>query len=351
MSFMFRNLSFQVTQILYMKKYEFIRLFSTKISYNVLFFGSDSIALSSLRKVNEFRKNSRTIKRLDLVTSNTSKNKTEIEKYAANEKLQTITWPLRNVRLAEYDIGLIVAFGHLIKDDILKKFPLGMVNVHPSLLPRWRGAAPIIHTLLHGDKITGVTLMKIKPDIFDVGEIISQKLVPISKDIRLPELTEQLSEIGADMLVRCIETLPESLVNAEPQSSEGVTYAKKIDKTISEVRWTEMDASQVYNLFRAIYGLYPLKTKFREKEMKLFNAFIHHEDNVVDPTISVGSLEYCPKTNAIRILCRDRKYIYFKSLRIVGKREISALDFYNGYIKNIPLDKRKCTVTQQCINL
>ncbi|XP_026755580.1 methionyl-tRNA formyltransferase, mitochondrial [Galleria mellonella] len=343
------NLSFKLFRILSKNKYEYMRFFCTKQSYNVLFFGSDSIALSSLKKVNEFRKTSHIIKRLNLVTSNKSKNKTEIEKYATNEKLQILTWPLRDIHSGEYDIGLIVAFGHLIKDDVLQKFPLGMVNVHPSLLPRWRGAAPIIHTLLHGDQITGVSLMKIKANIFDVGEIISQKTVPLSKDIRLPELTKQLSEIGADMLVQCIKSLPESLTNAKPQSSEGVTYAKKINKTISEVRWTEMDALQVYNLYRAIYGLYPLTTKFRDKQMKLFNAFIQEDGTVADTSVPVGTLEYCQKFNAIRILCKDRKYVYFKSLRIVGKREISALDFYNGYIKNVSGNDRKCIVSQ-CVN-
>ncbi|XP_059046129.1 methionyl-tRNA formyltransferase, mitochondrial isoform X2 [Achroia grisella] len=322
-----------LSRIIGRKQYEYMRNFYSKRSYNVLFFGSDSIALSSLRKVNEFRKNSHKIKCLNIVTSNTSKNRTVIEKYAASERLQILTWPL-TIQPGEYDIGLIVAFGHLIKHSVLQHFPM------------WRGAAPIIHTLLHGDQITGVTLMKIKPDVFDVGEIISQKIVPISQDIRLPELTEQLSEIGADMLVQCIESLPDSLTQTKPQSSEGVTYAKKINKTLSEVRWTEMDALQVYNLYRAIYGLYPLTTKFRDKQMKLFNAFIY-DNYVADPSVPVGTLEFCQKSEAVKILCRDRKYIHFKSLRIVGKREISALDFYNGYIKNVSEDKRKCSVLQR----
>ncbi|XP_046963051.1 methionyl-tRNA formyltransferase, mitochondrial isoform X2 [Vanessa cardui] len=219
----------------------------------------------------------------------------------------------------------------------------GMVNVHPSLLPRWRGAAPIIHTLLHGDEIGGVSLMKIKPNIFDVGEIISQQEVPISKDIKLPELTEQLSDIGANMLVECLRTLPECLTKAKPQNEEGVTYAKKIHKEISEVRWSDMTSREVYNLYRAIYGLYPLTTKFRDKQMKLFHAFLIENDPEYTNK-SVGSLEYCENTKAIRILCKDKRFIYFKTLRILGKREISALDFYNGYIKNVALDVRKSVI-------
>ncbi|XP_053603283.1 methionyl-tRNA formyltransferase, mitochondrial [Plodia interpunctella] len=323
------------------KKYNFNRQIGTYNYYNILFFGSDNIALNSLKKVNEFRKKENLIKNLDLVTTNTSKYNTEIENYALSEGLKTIKWPIANLQAGEYDLGLIVAFGHLIKEDLLKKFPLGMINVHPSLLPRWRGAAPIIYTLMHGDKLTGVSLMRIKPDIFDVGEIISQQKVPVSKDIKQTDLTAQLSEIGADMLVECLRTLPNSLKNSKPQSSDGVTYAKKINKSNSEVRWSEMDALQVYNLYRAIYGIYPLTTKFRDKPMKLFGAFITSPEDTADRNTSPGTVEYCKKSDALRILCKDRKYVYFKSVRIVGKREITAVDFYNGYIKNMSIEKRK----------
>ncbi|XP_021203016.2 methionyl-tRNA formyltransferase, mitochondrial isoform X2 [Bombyx mori] len=286
------------------------------------------------------RKIRKTTDCLDLVTNNNSTTKLEIEKYAQSENIKTVRWPLQDLQPAEYDMGLIVAFGHLIKIDLLKKFPLGMVNVHPSLLPRWRGAAPIIYTLLHGDEITGVTLMKIKADIFDVGEIISQRKVPVSKNIKLPELTKQLSDIGAEMLVECISTLPQSIENAKPQSEEGVTYAKKINKSISEVNWAQMTSRDIYNLYRAIYGLYALSTKYKDKHLKLFNAFLSDEDTEENLYSPVGTVEYCKKRDAIRILCKDRKYIYFKSLRIVGKKEISALDFYNGYIKNLAVEKR-----------
>ncbi|KAJ8733270.1 hypothetical protein PYW08_001568 [Mythimna loreyi] len=342
---MIPNLSSHLLKIIIRRNYLFTKQYSTARSYKLLFFGSDGIALSSLRKINEFRKKeTQLISQLDLVTTNT-KHKTDIQKYAEAENIKTIPWPLDSLRAAEYDMGLIVAFGHLIKNDLLSKFPLGMVNVHPSLLPRWRGAAPIIHTLLHGDQVTGVTLMKIKADIFDVGEIISQIKVPVSKDIRLPELTEQLSEFGADMLVDCIRTLPKSLEDLQPQSSEGITYATKIHKSISEVRWSQMTAVEVYNLFRAIYSLYSLTTTFKDKQMKLFDAFLH-DDKIDHSDKPVGTLEFNAETNAIRILCKDRRYIYFKSVRIVGKRQISALDFYNGYIKNVPLEKRECTVSR-----
>ncbi|VVD02890.1 unnamed protein product, partial [Leptidea sinapis] len=317
----------------------FFNCYSTKPPYNALFFGSDAIALNSLQKVNKFRKTENIINRLDLVTANNSINKSTIEKFAMSEDINLLTWSNLHLKENEYDIGLIVAFGHLIKKEVLDKFPLGMVNVHPSLLPRWRGAAPIFHTLLHGDEVAGVSLMKIKPDLFDVGEIISQQEVQVPEDILLPQLTTQLSDIGAEMLLDCLRCLPSSLDNAKPQSNHCVTYAKKINKSISEVQWSDMTAKQVYNLYRAIYGLYPLTTTFRNKPMKLFNAFINKDEEESIDNKPAGSLEYCKRLDAIKILCKDNRYVYFRSVRIVGKREISALDFYNGYIKNVAVDK------------
>lgn len=107
-----------------------------------------------------------------------------------------------------------------------------------------------------------------------------------------------------------------------------------------------MTATEVYNLYRAIYGLFSLTTNFQGKQMKLFDAFIHHPDYVEADNKPVGTVEYCDSTKAIRILCKDLRYVYFRSLRIVGKRQISALDFYNGYIKNVSLEKRDLIVVR-----
>lgn len=98
-----------------------------------------------------------------------------------------------------------------------------MLNVHASLLPRWRGAAPIIYAIAKGDKQTGVTIMKVKPDKFDVGEIVMQKPFDLNEDVTMPEVHEKLSQIGASALLDCVKTLPDSLKNCKEQPSEGVT--------------------------------------------------------------------------------------------------------------------------------
>lgn len=105
-------------------------------------------------------------------------------------------------------------------------FCRGMLNVHASLLPRWRGAAPIIYALKSGDEITGVTIMKIKPDKFDTGEILLQKDVKINDKMRQIELHKLLSECGASLLMSTIRQLPDILDNAIPQPDVNISYGK-----------------------------------------------------------------------------------------------------------------------------
>lgn len=110
------------------------------------------------------------------------------------------------------------------------------MNIHPSLLPRWRGAAPIVHTLAYGDHETGVSIMRIRPKRFDTGEIIVQHKIQIEPNTRMPELHQTLGNIGASCLVSTLKQLPEILQKVQPQLDIGVTYGSiniaSIDKDI-----------------------------------------------------------------------------------------------------------------------
>lgn len=96
--------------------------------------------------------------------------------------------------------------------------------MHASLLPRWRGAAPIIHAILNEDTKTGVTIMRIRPEKFDIGDIVTQKSIDIPKNIILPTLYTALAELGANVLMNTLYSLPECLDKSIPQSNLGVTY-------------------------------------------------------------------------------------------------------------------------------
>lgn len=99
----------------------------------------------------------------------------------------------------------------------------GMLNVHASLLPKWRGAAPIVHAIANGDTKTGVTIMKIKPRRFDVGEIVQQAEIEIGEDMQMPEVYEKLAHLGSQVLLEVVKTLPEVLKTAKEQDGEEAT--------------------------------------------------------------------------------------------------------------------------------
>ncbi|KZC06067.1 Methionyl-tRNA formyltransferase, mitochondrial [Dufourea novaeangliae] len=235
--------------------------------------------------------------------------------------------------MSNFHIGIVVSFGRLIPTKIIKLFPLGMLNVHGSLLPKWRGAAPIIYSLINGDHQTGITIMKIKPKKFDTGEIVLQKQINISEHETLPELYTKLAKLGADALTEIFEDLSQALQFTKPQNEVDATYAPKITSSIALVKWDEMSAKIVYNLHRALLGLYPLSTKFQDKTVKLHDITIAEESitRKLDGEMP-GTVIYDRISDALIIKCAGNSCISVKKLIIQGKSVMKARDFNNGFI-------------------
>ena len=136
------------------------------------------------------------------------------------------------------DVIVVAAFGQILRQDVLDLPPFGCINVHASLLPRWRGAAPINAAILHGDEETGITIMKMDAGL-DTGPILSQRSVPIKPDETAGSLFETLSRLGADLL---LETLPKYIsgeIAPRPQPEEGATYAGMIKKQEGELDFSQ----------------------------------------------------------------------------------------------------------------
>ncbi|XP_076221688.1 methionyl-tRNA formyltransferase, mitochondrial isoform X2 [Nomia melanderi] len=263
--------------------------------------------------------------------------------YAKEKGIVINNWPL-DIDLSNFHIGIVVSFGYLIPSNVIKSFPLGMINVHGSLLPKWRGAAPITYTLMNGDRQTGVTIMNIKPKKFDIGEIVLQKEINISEHETLPELYIKLSKLGADLLAKVIDDLPHILKSVKPQNEANATYAPKITSKIASVKWDEMSATNVYNLHRALLGLYPLSTRLIDTPVKL------HDIKIAEKSIAVklkeekpGVAMYDNVNNTLVIKCKGDDCISVKNIAVKGKSRISAQSFNNGYIKETMYTKRKTT--------
>jgi methionyl-tRNA formyltransferase len=143
-------------------------------------------------------------------------------------------------QLAKWDSEVIVvaAFGQILSQDVLDLPPHGCLNVHASLLPRWRGAAPVAAAILAGDEVTGVTIMKMDAGL-DTGPILAQRAEPIRPDDTRATLTERLSLLGAELLA---ETLPAYLsgdLQPEPQSDEKATFADQLRKEDGQLDWSQ----------------------------------------------------------------------------------------------------------------
>jgi methionyl-tRNA formyltransferase len=136
------------------------------------------------------------------------------------------------------DAAVVVAYGLILPKPILDAFPLGAFNVHASLLPRWRGAAPIHRAVMAGDKVTGVTIMKMAEGL-DTGPIVQQRRVAVAPDATTGDLHDELARLGADLMPIALGALERGSLQTTPQGEAGVTYAAKIDKSETRVDWTK----------------------------------------------------------------------------------------------------------------
>lgn len=150
----------------------------------------------------------------------------------------------------EPDAVVVVAFGHILREPLLSTPPLGCVNVHASLLPRWRGVSPVQYSILHGDTWSGVTIMRMDPGV-DTGPILAQRSLGINPEETAGELLERLAGQGADLLIHTLRGLQNGRIVELPQGDDGAVYAPKLTKSLSAVRW-DRDLVTVHNQIRAL---------------------------------------------------------------------------------------------------
>src|ERR1700689_3511250 len=148
------------------------------------------------------------------------------------------------------DAAVVVAYGLILPKPILEIFSLGCFNLHASLLPRWRGAAPIHRAIMAGDKETGVMVMKMDEGL-DTGAIAMAERVPIGADATTGDLHDELARLGADLMLRALAALEKGQLQFTPQAATGVTYAAKIDKNETRIDWTR-PWNEVHNHCRGL---------------------------------------------------------------------------------------------------
>ena len=226
------------------------------------------------------------------------------------------------------DIVVVAAYGQILSEEILNIPKYGCINIHASLLPKYRGASPIEASIINGDEKTGITIMYMAKGL-DTGDIISQADITIGKH-NTESLTRALSEIGAELVVRAIESIGNGTADRIPQKDEDSSYAGKLDKAMGNIDWTE-PAEKIERLIRGLYPWPCAYTTFDGKNLKLLGAEIveSESDSVSEAgqVISVGK--------KILVIGTGKGALSIKSLQPEGKKPMDIVAFLNGYNINV----------------
>ncbi len=256
-----------------------------------------------------------------------------VKKYAAEnglkllqpEKLKSPEFQ-EELRSLQADLQLVVAF-RMLPEIVWSMPPMGTVNLHGSLLPQYRGAAPINWAIINGEKETGVTTFRLKHDI-DTGDILLQESFPIGIHETAGELHDRMKEIGAHLLVRTIKELADGSLKVQPQElfAKGaeLKHAPKIHTDNCRINWS-LPVETVFNLVR---GLSPYPGAFmimNEKMLKIYSG----EKEMVFPSVTEGDYETDGKT-FLKFACSNG-YLHLKEVQLEGKKKMKIEDFLRGF--------------------
>lgn len=218
------------------------------------------------------------------------------------------------------DACVVVAYGLILPRRVLAHPELGCINVHASLLPRWRGAAPLNRAIMAGDTETGVSIMKMEKGL-DTGPVLLMDRVPITPETTAEVLHDQLAELGSKLLLQALQGLEDGTLSATAQSDEGASYADKIDKAEGVINWNE-PADSVDCLIR---GLSPFPGAWFTIDgirFKALNSRVGASDQVAAPgTLLSSDLTIACGKGSVQIL----------ELQRAGKGPMATADFLRGF--------------------
>lgn len=222
------------------------------------------------------------------------------------------------------DILVVVAYGRILPDDILALPRYGAVNVHGSLLPRYRGAAPIQWAVLNGDEVTGVSTMYLASEM-DTGDVIYTAETRIGEFETSGELFDRLMLMGADLLAKTLRDIENGTAPRTPQDHSKASYVSQLDKSICPIDWNKSPRAVV----KWIYGLQPWPVATMELEGAVYRVFAaeytqNHTDKQPGQVVSAGK-------QGIEMACADGKTLMITELQAPGKKRMKAADFLRGH--------------------
>lgn len=220
------------------------------------------------------------------------------------------------------DLMVVVGYGQIIPQSIIDIPRFGILNVHASLLPKYRGAAPIQWAIANGDSKTGVTIMQIDAGL-DTGDMLLKSEMPIGADETAPELSARLAPLGVQLLIEVITQIESETVFPEKQNNDEATYAPILNKEDGHIDWS-CTAQQVYNRLRGFTPWPGAYTTFRGQPLLITRGKPAEQDAVPKATLQI-------RHRRLFAGCGDETVFELLELQPAGKKKMSAGSFLNGY--------------------
>jgi methionyl-tRNA formyltransferase len=293
----------------------------------VVFMGSPDFSLPTLRALAEVYKVVGVVTQPDRVSGRGRELRPPPVKPLAQELDIPVIQPeklrqpeaMEQLRLWNPDLIVVAAFGQILKKDVLYLPRFGCINVHASLLPRWRGAAPINAAILHGDEETGITIIKMDVGL-DTGPMLTQRSIPLTREDTAGSVFEKLSQLGADLL---IETLPDYLsgkIEPVPQPEEGMTYAPMLKKEEGRLDFTH-PADELERRVRAFHPWPGAFMDFDGTLLKIHRAHVEVGDAEMGQRLMYGDQPAVGAGNGLLVL---------DEVQPAGKKPMSGKSFLAG---------------------
>lgn len=220
------------------------------------------------------------------------------------------------------DLMVVAAYGLILPAEVLAIPRLGCVNIHASLLPRWRGAAPIQRALLDGDAQTGVTIMQMDEGL-DTGAMLARSETPITLEDTAGSVHDRLAELGAQALLEVLPGLDAGTLKGVPQDASQATYARKLSKDEAAVDWS-LSAAQIARQIQAFNPWPVAETRFHGEPLKLLEARVLDQTDAAAPGTPLAEaregIDIATGSGVLRVL----------RLQVAGRRAQSAAEFING---------------------
>jgi len=240
------------------------------------------------------------------------------EKLKNNAELRTQLEAIRP------QVIVVVAYGRMIPQWMIDLPPLGNINLHASLLPKYRGAAPIQWAIAMGEAVTGVTTMRIDSGL-DTGDILQQRELPLEPEDNAQSVTPRLAQLGAPLMVETLLQLGAGMIAPRPQESARATLAPLLTKEDGRIEWGRR-AEEIHNRLRGFQPWPGAFTSFREKSLNVWEARPSHT-----PGRKLAAGEITEENERVLVACGEGSTLELITVQLEGKKRMSARDFLHGY--------------------